>query len=91
MAAGFAWKVIMFTVVGVRMSYLSCQKLARREKIYQYCVTVVPQPPVTQKRVAYYQRFQTFGAQYSNSWNIISSLNEAWFHLSQYVSYTVHT
>jgi hypothetical protein len=61
MAAGFAWKVIMFTVVGVCMSYLSCQKLARREKIYQYCVTVVPRPPDMQKRVAYYQQFQTAG------------------------------
>jgi hypothetical protein len=90
MAACFAWKVIMFTVVGVCMFYLSCQKLARREKIYQYCVTVGPQPDI-QKRVAYYQRFQTSGAQCSNSWNMTSSSNEAWFQLSQFVSFTVHT
>jgi predicted alternative tryptophan synthase beta-subunit len=49
MAAGFAWKFMTFSVVGVRMSYSSCQKLARRKMIYQYCVTVVPQPPDMQK------------------------------------------
>lgn len=91
MTVGFAWKVIMFTVVGVCMSYLSCQKLARREKIYQYCVTVVPQPPNMQKNVACYQQFQTSGAQYSNSWDMTLFSIEAWFHLSQYVSYTIRT
>jgi hypothetical protein len=91
MAAGFAWKVITFTVVGVHVSYLSCHKLARREKIYQCFVTVVLQPPDLQKRVAYYQWFETSGAQYSNSWNMTLFSNEAWFHLSQYVSYTIHT
>lgn len=58
MAAGFAWKPIMFTVVGVCVSYFSYEKLARREKIYQYCVTVVPQPSDMQKRVAYYRWFE---------------------------------
>jgi hypothetical protein len=72
MAAGFAWKVITFTVIGVHMSYMSCQKSARREKIYQYRVAVVPQPPEMHKRVAYYRWFQTSGAQYSNSWDMTS-------------------
>jgi hypothetical protein len=75
----------------IGLSYPSCQKLARRERIHQYCVTVVPQPPDMEKRVAHCQWFQTSVAQNLNIWDMTLFSNKALFHLSQYVSYKIHT